>query len=75
MFKNPLYANFWYVYDAYRLVFSSGEEYEKVKAEILEFNGANKDILKPRFHLEDVDRSINDVQMDGQYDYEKKIHL
>ncbi|KAK8887605.1 hypothetical protein M9Y10_038656 [Tritrichomonas musculus] len=24
IFKNPLYANFWYVYDAYRLVFSSG---------------------------------------------------
>ena len=75
IFKNPLYANFWYVYDAYRLVFSSGEEYEKVKAEVLQFSEANKDKLTPRFHLEDVDRSINDVQMDGYYDYEKNTFV
>ena len=53
-------------------MFSCGEEYEKIKTEILEFSEANKDKLTPRFHLEDVDRSINDVQMDGYYDYEKK---
>ncbi|KAK8843127.1 hypothetical protein M9Y10_025320 [Tritrichomonas musculus] len=75
MSKNPLYANFWYVYNAYRLVFSSGEEYEKVKAEVLQFSEANKDKLTPRFHLEDVDRSINDVQMDGYYDYEKNTFV
>ena len=53
-------------------MFSSGEKYEKVKAEVLQFSEANKDELKPRFHLKDVDRSINDIQMDGQYVYEKK---
>ena len=75
IFKNLLYANIWYVYDAYRLMFSSGEEYEKVKAEVLDFSEANKDKQLPRLHLEDVNRSINDVRMDGYYNYDKNTFV
>ncbi|KAK8895893.1 hypothetical protein M9Y10_013779 [Tritrichomonas musculus] len=79
IFKNPLYVAFWPAYDTYKILygifFSSKEEFEKVKAELVNFGESYKDELTPRFHLEDIDRSINDIQMDGYYDYEKNTFV
>ena len=55
--------------DVYGFIFKTKDEYDAAVKEILDFKRTNADKLIPLFHQDDIDRSNNDLQMDGYYDY------
>lgn len=57
---------------AFNYIFKNKEELKKKKTEIEKYVNDNIENLIPTFHLEDNDSSINDIQMDGYYDNEKR---
>lgn len=61
--------------DMISLIFNSKEIFDKFKEKITDFLKKNKDLLIPRFVLDDVNRSTNDIQMDGYYDYAKNTFI
>ena len=63
------------VKSAYKLFFKNESDYKAYLDDVSDFNTANADNLTPLFRLSDLNRELNDIQMDGYYDYDKNTFI
>ena len=59
----------------YALLFKSKDDWNAYLKDVENFNNANADKLIPLFRLSDLNRELNDLQMDGYYDYAKNTFI
>ena len=71
----PVYGTVSLIKDSYALFFKSNEEWKAFLKEIADFNKQNADQLIPLYRLSEINRELNDIQMDGYYDYDKNTFI
>lgn len=74
-YRVPISGPISFIKDSYDLFFKSKEEWNAFLKEIADFNKQNADNLIPLFRLSDLNRELNDIQMDGYYDYDKNSFI
>ena len=72
---NPYMGRFYFVKDVIAFLFNAPEKYKEYKGKINDWIKQHKEKIVPLFHQDDVNRSMNDFQMDGYYDYDKKTFI
>ena len=72
---NPYMGRFYFVKDVIAFLFNAPEKYKEYKGKINDWIKQHKEKIVPLFHQDDVNRSLNDFQMDGYYDYDKKAFI
>ena len=71
----PVYGTISFIKDSYALFFKNNDDWDAFLNEIADFNKQNADQLVPLFRLSDLNRELNDIQMDGYYDYDKNTFI
>ncbi|WP_300485470.1 hypothetical protein [uncultured Brachyspira sp.] len=74
-YLKPIYGPFLMIKDLYALAFKTNEEFEAFKKELNDFYKSNVDIFIPLFSLNNTSRELNDIQMDGYYDYKENTFI
>ena len=72
---NKAFGNYEIVNNIITFLFNTPEIYKSYTAAITNWLNNYKDKIVPLFHQEDIDRALNDIQMDGYYDYDKKAFV
>ena len=63
------------VIESYKFLFKNKDEYDAYLNDVSKFNKDNAQKLTPLFRLSDLNRELNDIQMDGYYDYDKNTFI
>ena len=71
-YKTPILGS---LVNLYTLVFKNQEEFDAFYKELKDFYKNNADQLIPLFRLNDTNRELNDIQMDGYYDYMRNTFI
>lgn len=72
---NPLFGRFYFVKDVLTFLFNAREKYQEYKTKIDNWFKEHEENIIPLFRQDKIDRSRNDFQMDGYYDYDKKAFI
>ncbi|KAK8889367.1 hypothetical protein M9Y10_034113 [Tritrichomonas musculus] len=72
---NKAFGNYEIVNNIITFLFNTPELYKSYTAAITDWLNNYKDKIVPLFHQEDIDRTLNDILMDGYYDYDKKAFV
>ncbi len=72
---NPIFGRFYFVKDVLTFLFNAKEKYQEYKTKIDNWFKEHEEKIVPIFRQDKIDRSRNDFQMDGYYDYDKKAFI